>query len=374
MATPDPAVSSKFGGAPIRRINEVLCDRPTKAYTGPSSQDLAVVASLATRQVETRRLGSRVANRIGVLDHMIRLLRRAGFAVLLVTALSTLGLHARAQTSFAPDAISLKSTDDLFALPFAKSELLQRSTAVGGLAATPMSDSTPSDADATLSDVSGLGSSGSQSSGGQTTSAGDATHPAKDEPSGFSVNPVTGLVSASASNYEPLTGAQRWKLYWKQNFWSVGAYFGPFAAALVLDQTTDSPSQWGGGFSGYGKRVASRVGTAIVQGTVQALLAAPLHEDVRYIVSKEHGAKRRAWHAVVYSFATYNHHGHPTPNIANLSSYYVASAVSTTWLPGYHNVARYALIDGSESAGLSIPVNILQEFWPEIRHYVLRRP
>ncbi len=305
---------------------------------------------------------------------MIRLLRRAGFAVLLVTALSTLGVHARAQTSFAPDAISLKSTDDLFALPFAKSEMLQRSTGVGELAVGPMLDSTPLDADATLSDASGVGSSGSQTSGGQTASTGDPVQPSKDEPNGFTVNPVTGLVSASAANYQPLTGNQRVKLYFKQNYWSMGAYFGPFAAALLLDQSTGSPAQWGGGFSGYGKRVASRFATGIVQGTVQALLAAPLGEDVRYIISKEHGVKRRAWHAVVYSFVTYNKQGHPTPNIANLSSYYAASAVSATWLPGYYNVARYAAIDGSESVGLSIPVNLLQEFWPEIRHYVLRRP
>jgi hypothetical protein len=303
---------------------------------------------------------------------MMHSLRRGRFAVLIVTALSTLGVHAHAQTPFAPDGISLKFTDDLFALPFAKNELLQRSTTVGGLAATPMSASTPLDADA-LSDASGMGSGGSQSSGGQTASSSDPVQSSKDEPSGFSVNPVTGLVSASAANYRPLTGHQRAKLYFKQNYWSVGAYFGPVAAALLLDQTTDSPAQWGGGFSGYGKRVASRLATGIIQGTVQAPLAALLHEDVRYIVSKEHGLKRRAWHAVVYSFVTYNPQGRPTPNLANLSAYYVASAVSTTWLPGYYNVARYAAIDGSESVGLSIPVNLLQEFWPEIRRSVLRR-
>jgi hypothetical protein len=304
---------------------------------------------------------------------MIRSLRRGGFAVLIVTALSTLGVHAHAQTPFASDGISLKSSDDLFALPFAKRELLQRSTTVAGLVPTPISASTPFDADITLNEVSDVGSSGSQTSSGQTASAGDPVQPSKDEPSGFSVNPITGLVSASAANYQPLTGSQRVKLYFKQNYWSMGAYFGPFAAALLLDQSTDSPAQWGGGFSGYGKRVASRLVTGIVQGTVQAPLAALLHEDVRYIVSKEHGLKRRTWHAVVYSFATYNSHGHPTANIANISSYYAASAVSATWLPGYYNVGRYALIDGSESLGLSIPVNILQEFWPEIRRTVLHR-
>jgi len=282
-----------------------------------------------------------------------------------------LGVRAWAQTFPAPDATSPKSSDDVFALLFAKSELLQRMSAAARIT---MPASSTFDTDSTLSEVSDVGSTGSQTSSGQTANAGDPVQQSKDEPTGFDVNPVTGLVSASAANYQPLTGSQRVKLYFKQNFWSVGAYFGPFAAALVLDQATGSPAQWGGGFSGYGKRVASRVGAAIIQGTVQAPAAAVLHEDVRYIVSKEHGAKRRAWHAVVYSFATYNNHGQPTVNIANIGSYYAASAVSATWLPGYYNVGRYALIDGSESLGLSIPVNLLQEFWPEIRHYVFRRP
>jgi hypothetical protein len=291
-----------------------------------------------------------------------------------VTALSTLGVCARAQTSPEPRPIALNSSNDPFALLFANSELQQQSTSAAVLITTPTLVPAAFDPEGTPGQVSGAGSNGSQTSTGQTASAGDPTQPPKDGISGFDVNPVTGLVSASAANYQPLTGMQRVRLYFKQNFWSVGAYFGPFAAALLLDQTTDSPSQWGGGFKGYGKRVASRFGAGIVQGTVQAPLAYVLHEDVRYIVSKQHGVKRRAWHAVVYSFATYNNRGQPTINIANIASYYAASAVSACWLPGYYNVARYGLIDGSESLGLSIPVNILQEFWPEIVHYVFRRP
>jgi hypothetical protein len=190
----------------------------------------------------------------------------------------------------------------------------------------------------------------------------------------FAVNPVTGIVSASAVDYHPLTASERWKVYWKQNFWSVGAYFGPFFVALVLDQATGSPHQWGGGFEGYGRRVGSRIATAWLQGTFQAAGAAALHEDVRYITSGQTGFKRRALHAVVYSFLTYNNEGRPTLNIANLSSYYAATAVSVLWVPGRGNTATYALSNGSEQIALSIPVNMLQEFWPEIRHSVFRRP
>jgi len=180
------------------------------------------------------------------------------------------------------------------------------------------------------------------------------------------VNPLTGLVSDTEGSYTPLTGEERWKLYWKMNYFSVGAYFGPFFSALLLDQATGSPAEWGGGFAGYGRRVASRTASAILQGTFQAPVAYLLHEDVRYIASKQPGFKRRALHAIVYSFLTYNNSGRPTLNIANLGGYYASTAVSTVWLPGHYKVLSYTLSNSTEQIGLTLPVNILQEFWPEV--------
>jgi len=188
------------------------------------------------------------------------------------------------------------------------------------------------------------------------------------------VNPLTGLTSVSATNYHPLTGEERWKIYWKQNFTSAGAYVGPFFTALALDQTSNSPAAWGGGFEGFGKRLGSRVGTSIIQGTFQASLAAALHEDVRYITSGQKGFKRRVLHAIAFSFLTYNSQGHTTLNISNLTSYYASTAVSTTWIPIGESKARYTLVNGTETVGLSIPINMVQEFWPEIVHKVFRRP
>lgn len=190
----------------------------------------------------------------------------------------------------------------------------------------------------------------------------------------LAVNPLTGLTSASSTNYQPLTGKDRLVLYWKQNYWSVGAYFGPVLSALVLDQATGSPYQWGGGMEGFGKRVGSRTLTAMIQGTIQAGLAVPLHEDVRYISSGKGSFSRRMVHAFAYSFLTYNNHGHATLNIANLTGYYASTAISTAWVPTTESLGRYTLVHGSEQVGLSIPVNMLQEFWPDIRRKFFHRP
>jgi hypothetical protein len=203
---------------------------------------------------------------------------------------------------------------------------------------------------------------------------GSAPRQSTSDNSRLAVNPVTGMVTTAASNYRPLTGKERWKLYWKQNYFSIGAYFGPVFTALVLDQATGSPAEWGGGFQGYGLRFASRTGSAILQGTIQAPLAVILHEDVRYVASSDRRNKHRALHAVAYSFLTFNDQGHPTPNIANLAAYYGSTAVTTLWLPGKYDVARYTLTNSTEQIALTVPVNILQEFWPEVVHKVRRRP
>lgn len=184
---------------------------------------------------------------------------------------------------------------------------------------------------------------------------------------------MTALAVASQSKYTPLTRTERWKLYIQMTYASAGPYFSPVMNALLLDQANGTPRQWGSGFPGFGRRLASRAGNAVLQGTFQAPLAAILHEDVRYIPTRHHSFQRRAIHAVLYSFLTYNDKGHPTLNIANLTAFYTSTAVTTVWVPGIQNVARYTFVNSSEQIALSFPLNVVQEFWPEIRHHVFRR-
>jgi hypothetical protein len=188
------------------------------------------------------------------------------------------------------------------------------------------------------------------------------------------VNPLTGLASASTQHYSPLTGPQRWKLYWKQNYLSVGAFLGPLFAAAVFDQATGSTGDWGSGLGGFGCRLGSRIAVSTIQGTLQASSAAALHQDVRYLTSNASGFKKRALHAIAFSFLTFNNQGHTTLNIANLTSYYGATAASTAWVPIHGRVSTYILTNGTAQIAISVPMNLLQEFWPEIRHKLLRRP
>jgi hypothetical protein len=60
-------------------------------------------------------------------------------------------------------------------------------------------------------------------------------------------------------------------------------------------------------------------------------------------------------------------------NVANLTAFYASTAVTTTWIPGIGNAARYTFVNASQQIALSFPLNVVQEFWPEIQSHLFRR-
>ena len=255
--------------------------------------------------------------------------------------------------AYSPPGLTLRASEEVI------------TTGVAGLWLAPCQFTLPFDSES----VYCHGSSGNQSPSASTPSS----PPAEDEKEQLKVNPITGLALAPQSNYSPLTGSERWKLYLKMTYGSAGPYLSPVFNALLLDQDNGAPRQWGGGFPGFGRRLASRAGNAVLEGTFQAPLAALLHEDVRYIPTTHRSFQRRALHAILYSFLTYNDKGHPTLNIANLTAYYASTAVTTAWLPGIQSAVRYTFTNASEQIALSFPLNVVQEFWPEIRRHLFRQ-
>jgi hypothetical protein len=186
------------------------------------------------------------------------------------------------------------------------------------------------------------------------------------------INPVTGLGSVSSTHYEPLTGSERRHLYLKQNFTSIGAATAVMVPS-IFDQLGKQPPEWGSSAEGFSKRLASRFGTAVVQGSVQAAGCAVLGQDPRYIRSSSTGVARRAGHALLFTFLTYNEAGRPRPALATLGSYYASSMATTLWLPGRYTPLGDGVRDGTRQVLFGALVNQVQEFWPEIRRILRRR-
>ncbi len=196
--------------------------------------------------------------------------------------------------------------------------------------------------------------------------------PAPEQKAATSVNVFTGMGMVSSDHYQPLTRRQRWDYYVNQNFTSVGSYFGPVLSSII-DQSNGQPPEWGGGMGGYGKRLASRFGTGVIQGSVQSAGTTILKQDPRYIRSSDQRILRRIGHAFIYTIITYNDSGQNRLAIATLGSYYASSMLTNYWYPGRYTALGDGVRDGNRQVILAGLLNQFQEFWPEIRRYVLRR-
>jgi hypothetical protein len=86
----------------------------------------------------------------------------------------------------------------------------------------------------------------------------------------------------SKSNYIPMTGKERWNLYTKGTLLSPGPYVVGLGLASVA-QASNEPKEWGGGWGGYGKRVASAYGIILTEEAIHQSLATVLRTNPRYL-------------------------------------------------------------------------------------------
>ena len=150
--------------------------------------------------------------------------------------------------------------------------------------------------------------------------------------------------------------------HWKRSTFGKGAAARVGAGAAV-GQLRNSPRQWRGGASGFGKRVGAGFATHTVKTTVEHVVAAPLHEDLHYHRSNKRGVAPRLGHALASTVVTRNTKtGKRTPAVGRISGHAAAGAVSQAALAGG---------TGASTAGVGLAAdagaNVAREFWPRKR-------
>lgn len=150
---------------------------------------------------------------------------------------------------------------------------------------------------------------------------------------------------------------------WKHATFGKPAVAGVTGRAIV-GQATHHPKALGGGASGFAKRLGTGFTTHAVKTTVEHAIAAPLHEDLHYHRSTQHGFGPRMRHALVSTVVTTNtKSGKRTPAVGRVSGHAAAGAVAQAWLPA---------AGGASTAGLGLAadagVNVGREFWPRHHH------
>jgi len=154
--------------------------------------------------------------------------------------------------------------------------------------------------------------------------------------------------------------------HWKHATVGKGA-LGGVAARAGVAQVRRTPRKWGGGASGFGKRLGTGMAAHAVATTVEHAVAAPLHEDLHYHRSTRKGFAPRLEHALTSTVVTSNTKtGKRTPAVGRISGHAAAGAVSQGVLVG---------AGGASTAGLGLAAdagsNVVREFVPRRHH---RRP
>jgi hypothetical protein len=145
------------------------------------------------------------------------------------------------------------------------------------------------------------------------------------------------LSSSPILAYTPPTEKEKLKLF-------AFDAFGPYAfanAALSggIQQASNSPQEWGSGWSGYGTRVASNFGIQVVTTTTRYGMAEILREDAAYYRCACSGFLHRFGHAVLSTIAgRRGKDGHTVFSLPGLVSPYAGTMAALAWYPSRYNV------------------------------------
>lgn len=172
--------------------------------------------------------------------------------------------------------------------------------------------------------------------------------------------------SLTNQTYQPLTGSERWHRYLDETYASPLQY-ASIGAAAAVGLATSSPPEWGHGYRGYGRRLASQFGVFTLNNTIQEGTAAALHYDPRYNLCGCASVKRRIGHAILWSFVTRDDAGHMRPDIPSLAAAYGSNMIAVYWYPSRYNPLTDGVRWGTQQVGITAGMNIVREFTPDIK-------
>jgi hypothetical protein len=179
--------------------------------------------------------------------------------------------------------------------------------------------------------------------------------------------PLVGL----AQPFVALNTQEKVSLHVKYSFGPL-ALVGAAAYAGIL-QEADTPTEWGQGGSGYGKRFASTLACSALRSALALGLDTTLHQDPRYFRSTHTGFLRRTGHAFRGTILTRTDKGVETLSTWRIGSAYGAAFISNKWYPDRLNTVGLGFAEGSLQLGFDLAGNLGAEFWPDIKRKVFRR-
>jgi hypothetical protein len=170
-------------------------------------------------------------------------------------------------------------------------------------------------------------------------------------------------LAAGAENKQQPEG----KEYLKHTF--SAAAVGKAGLGAAITQGTNTPSEWGQGVAGFGKRLGSAFGKHLVQRAIKYPVAKAFHEEFGYERSTEARFGPRLKHALVATVITRKTTtGKKTVAKGELAGAFGSGLISRLWQPASTRTVGLGFVSGGVTLGVDAGGNVLREFWPEIRH------
>jgi hypothetical protein len=141
-------------------------------------------------------------------------------------------------------------------------------------------------------------------------------------------------------------------------------------AALVggaYGQAIDSPSGYGQGASGYGKRFASGMARSASDNLFGTFLfSSILHEDPRFYVKPGLSFKEAVKYSAVRLVRTRSDSGTPVVNYAGLLGPLAGEALANTYWPEENRGVGSTFVRYASDIGWRFGGNLLRQYWPQI--------
>ncbi len=176
------------------------------------------------------------------------------------------------------------------------------------------------------------------------------------------------LTLASVSKLAAETPSQPSSREYMKQAVTAGAVLRAVMGAAIT-QATNTPSEWGQGAAGLGRRLGSAFAKHLVKKAIQFPVAKIRHEALGYEPSTEPGFKPRLRHALLATVITRKTTtGKKTVAAGEISGAIGSGLISRLWQPASVRTVSAGFTSGGITLGVDAGSNVVREFWPEIRH------
>jgi hypothetical protein len=188
----------------------------------------------------------------------------------------------------------------------------------------------------------------------------------------FSFDRYVDAVPRTPADYHPITAGGRLDWFVRSTVGVRSLVGGLFSAGLAT--ATNSPSEYGPHWEGFGKRYGMRLTGVSTGNAIEATLGAAWGEDPRYFHTIHHPFGVRVKNIVDLTFRAYRVDGERHLAYARYAATFGNNFLSNTWRVQSEADWQHALIRTAEGFGGRALSSAFSEFGPEVWRKIRRKP